>query len=1514
MRSTTLIPIIVLGVLTSYLEAQQLPDTIIAPAPASGGTVGRFLGASQNWAILGDYTFDQAFVYELVGSTWTLSQTIAGVGGGSFGHEIAVDGDWLFVGAITRSLPASPGLQDGAVDVFQYDSTLGSWTLTEELAPDTASNAGWFGRSIDIDQSTAAVGVEQPFSGYGRVFIYDRTGSDWNQTTILTPPAGPMGEFGYKTALSGDWLAVGEPGFFSTHTGRVVLYERDSGGNWSESQIIDGNVPSSGFGYSLRLIDDRLIVGTESEGAVRYYQNTGANWVLAQTITSGSLNFGKSLDVDASELAVSDWGESVKVYSRDGSGLWQLSRTLTVAPPFPTEFGREVSLADEFMLVNSNESFGSSYIYDRGLSIVAHPADSSLCEGESITLSVAALGPTPLTYQWMKDGVEIAGATSASLAIGPAVLSDAGSYVVQVSDALAASLDSDSADIVVDQYFLPPTVTASALGICSGSVTLTASTLPGTTVEWFEGSCGGIPLGTGNSIDVTPTATTEYFARVAPAPCASPDCASITIVFGATPAVPTSASVSESLVCYGTEVFLTATAADPTNTIRWYEGGCGVNAGTVVGETGSGVAIGVTSTAYPATTYYAKSLDVDCESDQCLAVDVTFVAVASATLISSDVTICAGESITLEAEAPTDPLDIVVWSEACFGGSETVGEHYLVAPSESTIYYARVQNTSGCMGPCQAVTVTVLQPPTVTLPAGPVQFCGAIDLAVDVEGTAMIQWYKDAIAIAGATSEQLLIDPAGSDDAGAYTVQATNACGQVTTAPIELVALPTVFGILGTPADLLTTGGTDVTFSGVGFDSTLTVTVISAFGASLAEVVDATGDQVLVTMPAIAPGCDCSDGTTIPAEVSFETDCGQAVATVSMEYVVAPILVSPYATQVERQLCLDNAVPGDCIVFEGDDVAPDHAGPLELNNKSLVTITTSDGVAVSALATGTPTEATLRIADCDDTVCVSHLTFIHGNSGLEIGSSSESLIYNCRFTKNEQADLDHGGGITIIEGSNPTIRACEISGNITAGSGGGICLIDADATIVDSLIAGNEAAGAGGGIYIRTVGHVEIRGNEIVNHGSEPDPGSPGSSVSFGGGVCWITDFPMDPLDPPIATGVVANNTIRSNLSEDFGGGIYLGRYVAPDVLGNDIDSNRTLGCDSKGGGVFVESQNDTPFTLCGNIVRRNVSQVGGGIMLLDKCRATVEHNLIYCNEVQQLCEIDGKGPMAPPPPSFFAAGLYLDGVRAIIRHNTIFSNTGSSIVNQGGGLHFIGAALTPLRIHDNVFTENEHWQAYSGTVLPAGGDFFYDNLGWCSAIAGPAFHSNLAPSMSTYIDPLLVAPSCESNTPWADFGLSSSSIAIELGGESSTIDDLGAVPFVGDLPECAQELDFNDCDGDGVEDEIQIASNPSLDSDGDGVLDVCTSPTFRRGDANSDTLFDIGDAIFTLSHLFSGGADPSCEDSADANDDGNIDIGDAIFTLSALFSSGALPPSPGDQNCGVDPTPDTLECGAPCP
>jgi len=89
----------------------------------------------------------------------------------------------------------------------------------------------------------------------------------------------------------------------------------------------------------------------------------------------------------------------------------------------------------------------------------------------------------------------------------------------------------------------------------------------------------------------------------------------------------------------------------------------------------------------------------------------------------------------------------------------------------------------------------------------------------------------------------------------------------------------------------------------------------------------------------------------------------------------------------------------------------------------------------------------------------------------------------------------------------------------------------------------------------------------------------------------------------------------------------------------------------------------------------------------------------------------------------------------------------------------------------------------------------------------------------------------------------------------------------------------------------------------------------YRRGELSEDGEFNIGDPVNLLGFLFLGGKKPNCLRAADANDDGVVDIADAVASLSFLFLGGVELRAPGPFACGLDATPDNLECESylPC-
>ncbi|MEJ7647414.1 MAG: PQQ-dependent sugar dehydrogenase [Chryseolinea sp.] len=95
-------------------------------------------------------------------------------------------------------------------------------------------------------------------------------------------------------------------------------------------------------------------------------------------------------------------------------------------------------------------------VYNFGLppTITNHPVSATVATGQPATLTVSALGTPPLSYQWLKNGIELPSATGATFSISQAIKEDSGEYRVLVSNT-AGNVTSNVATLTVITNELP---------------------------------------------------------------------------------------------------------------------------------------------------------------------------------------------------------------------------------------------------------------------------------------------------------------------------------------------------------------------------------------------------------------------------------------------------------------------------------------------------------------------------------------------------------------------------------------------------------------------------------------------------------------------------------------------------------------------------------------------------------------------------------------------------------------------------------------------------------------------------------------------------------------------------------------------------------------------------------------------------------------------------------------------------------------------------------------------------
>ncbi|MEY4005093.1 MAG: hypothetical protein RLZZ221_1189 [Verrucomicrobiota bacterium] len=127
--------------------------------------------------------------------------------------------------------------------------------------------------------------------------------------------------------------------------------------------------------------------------------------------------------------------------------------------------------------------------------ITRQPSGTSVAAGQSVALSVEVSGPPIITYQWRRDGVALAGATSATLNLGAVSAGSAGSYDVVVANS-AGNVTSRPAIVSVTAAAIAPAITAQpvSLTVAPGAAATFAVTATGSAPLAYEWRRDGVAV------------------------------------------------------------------------------------------------------------------------------------------------------------------------------------------------------------------------------------------------------------------------------------------------------------------------------------------------------------------------------------------------------------------------------------------------------------------------------------------------------------------------------------------------------------------------------------------------------------------------------------------------------------------------------------------------------------------------------------------------------------------------------------------------------------------------------------------------------------------------------------------------------------------------------------------------------------------------------------------------------------------------------------------------------------
>ncbi len=251
-----------------------------------------------------------AHVYRRIEGKWVPEATFKASNASSgheFGKSVSISGDLVVVGAPRESGGVRGSLSSGekteslvmegagAAYVFRRDR--GQWS-EEAYLKGTIVRYGAFGFSVSIDGPFAVIGEPGGPEG-GEVFLFRREGAWVEADRIRTPVKQADARFGASTALHGGTLVIGSPeegapqkqlkgarrrGVASP--GAAYVYERE-GQEWRlKARLQAPHSDVAGFGYSISLSAEELVVGVFSEdsGAI----GLNGNITAPQAANSGA--------------------------------------------------------------------------------------------------------------------------------------------------------------------------------------------------------------------------------------------------------------------------------------------------------------------------------------------------------------------------------------------------------------------------------------------------------------------------------------------------------------------------------------------------------------------------------------------------------------------------------------------------------------------------------------------------------------------------------------------------------------------------------------------------------------------------------------------------------------------------------------------------------------------------------------------------------------------------------------------------------------------------------------------------------------------------------------------------------------------------------------------------------------------------------------------------------------------------------------------------------------------------
>jgi len=343
-----------------------------------------------------------------------------------FGGSVAISGDLAVVGAIKDE---DAGRYSGSAYIFERNGD--AWIEQAKITASDGTAGDLFGGSVAISGDYVVVGAymdDDAGRDSGSAYIFKRNETGWTEQDKITASDGArVHYFGFKVAISGDYVVVGAPG------NSAYIFKRD-GDAWTEQDKITASDGAANdyFGRSVAISGDLAVVGAHGDddagkytGSAYIFKRNETGWTEQDKITAsdGAANdhFGRSVAISGEYVVVGAYGNddagsasgSAYIFKRDGDAWTEQAKIAASDGAADDNFGISVAISGDLAVVGANGDddagsySGSAYIYDIPIGIFSCDSDGNprdqFAPGETVYVTGTNLIASTGYKLWIQD-------------------------------------------------------------------------------------------------------------------------------------------------------------------------------------------------------------------------------------------------------------------------------------------------------------------------------------------------------------------------------------------------------------------------------------------------------------------------------------------------------------------------------------------------------------------------------------------------------------------------------------------------------------------------------------------------------------------------------------------------------------------------------------------------------------------------------------------------------------------------------------------------------------------------------------------------------------------------------------------------------------------------------------------------------------------------------------------------------------------------------------------------------